>query len=59
MRTHPSRPVLPLRQLSIPMDTSRLSDLSPDERREVVKVLAGLLREASGAVAEEADDDRR
>jgi hypothetical protein len=25
----------------------------------VVKVLAGLLREASGAVAEEADDDRR
>lgn len=45
------------RQLSLLADATR-PNLSPDERREVVALLAGLLIEASSAAAPEAGDDR-
>ncbi len=52
------RPSLPVpRQLSLLAETTR-PKLSPDERREVVALLAGLLLEASGAATSEAGDDR-
>ncbi len=52
------RPSLPApRQLSLLADATR-PKLSPDERREVVALLAGLLIEASSAAAPEAGDDR-
>jgi hypothetical protein len=52
------RPPLPVaRQLSLLAETTR-PRLSPDERREVVTLLAGLLIEANDAVTPEAADDR-
>ena len=52
------RPPLPVpRQLSLLAETTR-PKLSPDERREVVTLLAGLLIEAIDAVTSEAADDR-
>jgi hypothetical protein len=57
MRSCP-RPPPPPRQLSLLGEATMLRGLSPEERREAVALLAGLLLEASGATAPEAGDDR-
>jgi hypothetical protein len=49
----------PPRQLSIPLETTRLAGMTPLDRRQVVTSLAGLLREAAGVVDTEQDDDGR
>ena len=47
------------RQLSMALDSVRLRDMSPSERRAVLDRLAGLLLEAGGDAAREHDDDER
>ena len=58
MRPRP-RPSIPApRQLSLLPALSRLGQLSPDERRDAVGLLAVLLIEAAGPAGPEVTDDR-
>ena len=53
------RPSIPVpRQLSLLPALSRLGQLSPDERRDAVGLLAVLLMEAAGPARPEVTDDR-
>ncbi len=53
------RPSIPVpRQLSLLPALSRLGQLSPDERRDAVGLLAVLLIEAAGPAGPEVTDDR-
>ena len=46
------------RQLDLLTDAARSQGLSPDERREAITLLAGLLIEAGSAAGSGACDDR-
>jgi hypothetical protein len=53
------RPSIPApRQLSLLPALSRLGQLSPDERRDAIGLLAVLLIEAAGLAGPEVTDDR-
>lgn len=53
------RPSIPVpRQLSLLPALSGLEQLSPDERRDAVELLAVLLLEAAGPARPEVTDDR-
>ena len=53
------RPSIPApRQLSLLPAPTRLGQLSPDERRDAVALLAVLLIEAAGPARPEVSDDR-
>ncbi|HET6467126.1 MAG TPA: hypothetical protein VFG43_01995 [Geminicoccaceae bacterium] len=55
-RRHPPAPAP--RQLALPIERSRLLDLTPTERDEVMSLLAALLLQASGVAEREGDDER-
>jgi len=58
MRSCPRPSLSSPRQLSLLSDATPLRGLSPEERRDAIAILAGLLMEVSGAAAPEAGDDR-
>ena len=45
------------RQLLLTLDSTKLRGLSTEDRASAVRVLAGLLMEAGGLIAEEQGDD--
>lgn len=45
------------RQLMLTLDSTKLRGLSTEDRASAVRVLAGLLMEAGGLIAEEDGDD--
>jgi hypothetical protein len=55
-RPEPAPPTLP-RQLDLVLDDVRLWGMAPPERQAVLRSLARLLLEASGAATREAGDD--
>jgi hypothetical protein len=60
MRNLPARAqsATPLRQLSIPFDSTRIRGMTPAERRIALGRLASLLLEAAGVAEAERDDDK-
>ena len=61
MKTPPTPMLLSAapRQLCIPLDSARLREMSPAERRISLARLASLLLEAAGVTAGESDNDER
>ena len=53
----PTLPAAAPRQLSIPLDSRSLREISPSERSTALSRLASLLLEAAGVAAGERDDD--
>lgn len=55
----PALPAAARRQLSIPLDSRILQEISPSERSTALARLASLLLEAAGVAARGCDDDER
>ena len=55
----PALPAAAPRQLSIPLDSTSLREISLSERSMALARLASLLLEAAGVAARECDDDER
>jgi hypothetical protein len=58
MKTPRPMPLVVFRQLSLTLDAAKLRGLSPTERGRALALLARLLLEAAGAMAQEHDDER-
>lgn len=54
----PTRSLVIVRQLSMPLDSQKLNGLSPSQRSIVIARLAGVLMAAAGVAKESGDDEQ-
>ena len=55
----PTRPLVVVRQLSMPLDLQKLNGLSSAQRTMVIARIANVLMAAAGVVTEESRDDEQ